>query len=89
MTTAAQRDRQIQAAVKRRDTAQAKLDKIQAETDEHTKVVKTANARIDWLKGMPVDDETPPEDDAAEPAAADDGPEAAAEADDDDDSAAL
>ena len=57
MATAAQRDKQIEAATKRGNVASVKADKARADLAEHTKVVDTQQARIEWLRGMPVDDE--------------------------------
>lgn len=56
MTTTAQRDRQIDAATKRRDKAQEKVTKAEADLADARKVVKVSADRIAWLKSMPVED---------------------------------
>ncbi len=75
MATAAQRDRQIDAARKRIITATEKRDKMQAVLREQDNVLATQTKRIGWLQSMPVDDE-----DNTEPAE----PEGDDPADDDD-----
>lgn len=56
MATAAQRDRQIAAAEKRVESAQAKVTKAENDLAEQRKVLQTQTERIAWLRNMPVDD---------------------------------
>lgn len=60
MTTAAQRDKMVTAAERKRDAAAAKLARAQAEVDEQTAAVEASTRRISWLQEMPVDDEPAP-----------------------------
>lgn len=82
MATAAQRDRQITAAEKRRDKAQEKVTKAESDLAEFRKVVKVQTDRIDWLRSMPVDDA--PDGNADEDETTDDGADLGPAPDEDD-----